>query len=280
MVLSRHRRYTVSVPRHSAVPSPTARDIALSGLCMDIPFGLGVNLGPGPDRLDVRSRMRWHPPAAGVRTMSFADGLLILGREAAKALPMAPNKPVTRTQRAAGVVTTVVTPFLPGSEFIHNLAEVAADAVIDAVGERYEETHPEREEAWLRSKADWQRSFADQVSQHPDIHALPRVDIVDVSIVPFMVFGLSVRSVSRDGEHSAYTFRTNAPARQAAAQAGFWFRGRLDRELVWLSGARDPNGSESSGIVHDLRELLPAYSQVPECVMLLDERLPDWRGAL
>jgi hypothetical protein len=223
--------------------------------------------------------MRWHPPAAGFRTVSFSDGLLILGRRAAKALPTVPGKPVTRTQRAAGVVTKVVNPFLPGSEFVHNLGEVATDAVIDALGERYERAHPEREQAWLQSKADWQRAFANQVIEHPDVHAVPRVDIVEVSIVPFMVFGLSVRLVSQDGDQSAYTFRTNAPATQAAAQAGFWFRGRLERELVWLSGARD-NGNESSQAVHALRELLPAYSQAPECVTLLDERLPGWRGAL
>jgi hypothetical protein len=278
MDLNRHRRYTVAIQRHSAVPSPTVRDIARSGFCMDAL--LGVNLGPGPDRLDLRSRMRWHPPAAGFRTVSFSDGLLILGRRAAKVLPTAPSKPVTRTQRVAGVLTKVVNPFLPGSEFVHNLADVATDAVIDALGERYERAHPEREQAWLQIKADWQRAFADQVSEHPDVHAVPRVDIVDVSIVPFMVFGLSVRLVSQDGDQSAYTFRTNAPATRAAAHAGFWFRGRLERELVWLSGARNPNGNESFQPVRDLRELLPAYSQVPECVTLLDERLPGWRGAL
>jgi hypothetical protein len=278
MALNRHRRYTVSIQRHSAVPSPAARDIALSGFCVDAP--LGVNLGPGPDRLDLRSRMRWHPPAAGFRTVTFSDGLLILGGRAAKALPTVPGKPVTRAQRGAGVLTKVVSPFLPGSEFVHALAEVAADAVIDALGEGYERAHPEREQAWLQSKADWQRAFADQVSEYPDVHAVPRVDIVDVSIVPFMVFGLSVRLVSQNGDQSAYTFRTNAPARQAAAEAGFWFRGRLERELVWLSDARNLKENESSHAVRDLRELLPAYSQVPECVTLLDERLPEWRSAL
>ncbi len=278
MDLKSHRRYTVAIPRHSAVPSPTARDIARSAFCMDAP--LGVNLGPGPDRLDLRSRMRWHPPAAGFRTVSFSDGLLILGRRAAKALPAAPDKPVTRTQRGAGILTKVVNPFLPGSELVHNLAEVATDAVIDALGERYERAHPEREQAWLQSKADWQLAFANQVIEHPDVHAVPRVDIVDVSIVPFMVFGLTVRLVSHDGDQSAYTFRTNAPAEQAAAQAGFWFRGRLERELAWLSGARNPNGNESSAALRDLRDFLPAYSQVPECVTLLDERLPGWRAAL
>ena len=276
MDLSSHRRYTVAVPRHSVVPSPTARDIALSSFCMDA--GLGVNTGPGPEQLDLRSRMKWHPPAAGFRTVAFSDGLLILGEKAAKALPRVPVKPVPRAQSAAGIATKIVSPILPGSEFVHALAEVAADAAIDALGERYERAHPEREQAWMQSKADWQRAFAEQVSEHTDVHAVARVDIVEVSIVPFMVFGLSIRSNSDLGNETAYTFRANAPARHAVAQAGFWFRGRLERELAWLSGGRSPEKEDQPSSVRSLRELLGAYAQVPQCAALLDERLPGWRS--
>jgi hypothetical protein len=83
------------------------------------------------------------------------------------------------------------------------LAEVAADAAIDALGEGYERAHPEREQAWMQSKADWQRAFAEQVSEHADVHAVARVDIVEVSIVPFMVFGLSIRSNSDVGNEAS-----------------------------------------------------------------------------
>ena len=278
MDLDRHRRYTVAVQRHSAVPSPTARDIALSAFCAD--QNVGANLGPGPDRLDLRSRMRWHPPAAGFRTVTFADGLLILGRKAARRLPRVPGKPITRTQAGAELATTVVSPFLPGTELIRTLADVAAHTGIDALGERYERAHPEREQAWLDSKANWQRAFADQLGEHPDIHVVPRVDIVDVSITPFMLFGLSIRSISHEGEESVYTWRATAPAHQAATQAGIWFRGRLQRELDWLAGVCNTEDNETPHILRGLRELLPAYSQVPECVTLLDERLPEWRSAL
>jgi hypothetical protein len=278
MDLNRHRRYTVAVQRHSSVPSPTARDIALSDFCAD--QSVGANLGPGPDRLDLRSRMRWHPPAAGLRTVTFADGLLILGGKAARGLPRVPEKPITRTQAGAELAAKVVSPFLPGTELIRNLADVVAHTGIEALGERYERAHPEREQAWLHSKANWQRAFADKLGEHPDIHVVPRVDIVDVSITPFMLFGLSIRSISHEGEKSAYTWRATAPAHQAATHAGLWFRGRLQRELCWLASVCNPEDDETPHILRGLRELLPAYSQVPECVTLLDERLPEWRSAL
>lgn len=222
--------------KHGSQPSPplqrcrpaalgraltTARDIALSDFCSY--QSVGANLGPGPDQLDLRSRMRWHPPAAGFLTVTFADGLLILSRKAARGLPQLPGKPVTRTQTGAELATKIVSPFVPGSELIRNLAEVAADTAIDALGERYERAHPEREQAWLKSKANWQRAFADQLVDHPDIHVVPRVDIVDVSITPFMVFGLSIRSISHEGEESAYTWRASAPARHATTRAGIGF---------------------------------------------------------
>jgi hypothetical protein len=224
--------------------------------------------------------MRWHPPAAGFLTVTFADGLLILSRKAARGLPQLPGKPVTRTQTGAELATKIVSPFVPGSELIRNLAEVAADTAIDALGERYERAHPEREQAWLKSKANWQRAFADQLVDHPDIHVVPRVDIVDVSITPFMVFGLSIRSISHEGEESAYTWRASAPARHATTRAGIWFRGRLQRELGWFASVCNPEDNETAHILRGLRELLPAYAQVRECVTLLDERLPEWRSAL
>jgi hypothetical protein len=287
MNLPSHRRYTVAVPRHPRVSSPSARDIAMSDVVMGPLWD--VKQGSPPESLDLRSRWRWRPKQAGIRVVSFKEGLLVLDKTAVKALPHLPPAapPPTRVKAAhAAVVGTkiVAGPYSPLGELLAMFAEGAADAAVDGVGERYESAHPERERIRREQLASWQQAFAKRIPDIENVHVLPRVDIVRVSIVPFMLYGLNIQLRSHSGIESAYTFMSSGgvPARAALASAGNWFRGRLALELDWFSRTyrSGPQADHRAQTILDMRELLPFYAGIPGCVDLLDSEVAGWRAAL
>lgn len=194
----RHQRYTVEVPRHPAIPSLPAGDISRSTFVNM--FACAAQQGSPPDSLALRSRMRWRPEGAGHYLCVFADGLLILTRHAYRRLPHPPAAPELAGSKALKSMVTIasvaVGPVSPVVELAGHLAEGLTDLVLDHVTESYAKAHPQWEREHQERVTAWQRTFAAQASAADGVLALPRADLVRVSIVPFMLYGSICISVT------------------------------------------------------------------------------------
>ncbi len=284
VALNRHKRYSVEVARHSGVPSLSASDIARSTFLLGSRWD--VNLGSPPDSLALGSRMRWRPAGAGHYVYFFADGLLVLTRQARQSLPRIPPPLPELARTKAGKVVmfsahAVAGHLSPLVDLAGMVVEGIADRALDGVSGRYEKAHPERELERQDKVARWQQQFAVEVLGTDGVFTLPRFNLVKVSIVPFMLYGLDLRFLDDQGEASAYTFKASAPAHRATETAQRYFRGRMQREMAWFSGqyaVKELTDSELRvRMTQDMCELLPYYGAIPLCARLLDKSLPGWR---
>lgn len=276
----------MEVPRHSSMPSLSADDIARST------FFLGcrsdVNLGSPPDSLALGDRMRWRPVGAGHFVYFFADGLLILTRQAHRSLPRIPPPPSPPARAAVGQAVMLgahaaTGPLSPMVDLLGLVAEGMVDKVLEGVERRYEKAHPEREREHQDKVERWQRQLVADVRGADGIFALSRFDLVTVSVVPFMLYGLNWQFIAENGERSAYTFKSSCPAGEATDTAQRFFMRRMERELAWFARQHaDEKLTESElrvRLTQEMRELLPHYGGLPPCARLLDKSLPGWRGA-
>jgi hypothetical protein len=265
------------------MPSLSAADIARSTFLLVLRWD--VNLGSPPESLALGSRMRWRPAGAGHFVYLFADGLLVLTKEACRSLPRIPPLPELARIRVGKAVVlgahTVTGPLSPLIDLAGMVAEGIADQALDDVNRRYDKAHPERGREHKEKAARWQQQFAAEILGADGVFALPRSNLVRVSIVPFMLYGLNLQLCDDRGEASAYTFKASAPARRAMETAQKHFLGRMQREMAWFSGQHVDKGlTESELRVRlklDMRELLPYYGKLPPCARLLDKSLPGWR---
>lgn len=249
-------------------------------------FGCAAQQGSPPDSLGLRSRMRWRPKGAGHYLCVFADGLLILTRSAYRQLPHPPAAPELAASKAVKSMVTVASvalgPVSPVVELAGHLAEGLTDLVIDHVTERYAKAHPQWEREHQEKVTSWQKTFAAQASTADGVLALPRADLVRVSIVPFMLYGVNLHFRDDQDRVSSYTLAMQVPARTAAETTQLYFVGRIRREITSL--ARQYADQElataelRARLTSDMRTVLPQYAALPLCARWLDQSLPGWRS--
>lgn len=267
------------------MPSLSAGDISRSPFLQA--FRCAAQHGSPPDSLALRSRLQWRPEGAGHYLCVFADGLLIVTRRAYHQLPHPPAAPELTGGKAVKSLVAIASIALgPVSQLVElagHLAEGLTDLAIDHVTERYAEDHPQWQREHQEKVTAWQREFAAHVSTADGVIALPRVDLIRVSIVPFMAYGVNLHFRDDQDRTSSYTFAIQVPGRKAAEAAQLYFVGRIRREIAWL--ARQYAGQQLATeelrlrLASGMRAVLPEYAALPLCARWLDQSLPGWRSA-